>query len=213
MRHIGIDFSINSPAVCILEENNYRFVGFYNEEGKKFEKKDPSDYKYHRHILLLDDIDIIHFSRRRKHEDYTVDQRQKIEDSHTLGTLISETVGQGPCKVGIEGYSYGSKGNSFIDLISFNSVMRHVLYTTTDADIMVKTPSQIKILAGKGNANKGMMYEYFCQNTTKDPNLEKSSFWKWCVEQKFIGEIPKPIDDLVDAYFISRSVQLSSLST
>lgn len=210
MKHIGIDFSINSPAICIFEESTYNFIGFYNQEGKKFEKKDPSDYKYHRSLLDLEDVDIMHFNRRRKHENYSIDQRQKIEDSHTLGKHISEVVGIETCKIGIEGYSYGSKGNSFIDLISFNSVMRHVLYMETKSEIIVKTPSQIKILAGKGNANKGMMYEYFCQNTTKDLNIEKSSFWKWCVEQKFLGEIPKPVDDLVDSYFISRSVQLSS---
>jgi hypothetical protein len=207
MRYVGIDFSINSPAICILEKDAYHFVGFYNEEGKKFEKKDPSDYSYHRKLLSLKDVDIIHFSRRKKNENYSVDQRQKIEDSHTLGKLIAENIGSEKNKVGIEGYSYGSKGNSFIDLISFNSVMRHVLYTDTDSEIFVRTPSQVKGLAGKGNANKSMMYEYFCQNTTKDPNLEKSSFWKWCIEQKFVGEIPKPIDDLIDSYFISRSVQ------
>jgi len=210
MRYIGIDFSINSPALCILENDTYHFFGFYNEEGKKFEKKDPSDYAQHRKIMSLTDVDIIHFNRRKRNENYSIDQKQKIEDSHSLGMLISEVIGLENSLVGIEGYSYGSKGNSFIDLISFNSVMRHIVYTENNSEIIVKTPSQIKTLAGKGNANKGMRFEYFLQNTTKDPNLEKSAFWKWCVEQKFVGEIPKPVDDLVDAYFISRSTQMSS---
>lgn len=201
--HIGIDFSINSPGICIRAVDHLHFIGFYNDQGK-FPKKDPKGYATHREISSLSDVDIIHFNRRAKHEDYSIDQAQKIEDSHTLATLISEKVPAG-APVGLEGYSYGSKGNSFIDLIAFNSVLRNRLYLDGHT-VKVYTPSQVKTCAGKGNLNKQGMFLAFVENRTSDELLSGSELWKWCVERRdfALSEIPKPIDDLVDSYWISR---------
>ena len=202
--HIGIDFSINSPGICIRTVSSLEFIGFYNTEGKNFKKGDPRDFKIHREISDLEGVSIVNFNRRRKHDDYSIDQMQKIEDSHTLATLISEKVPAG-APVGLEGYSYGSKGNSFIDLIAFNSVLRNRLYLDGHT-VKVYTPSQVKTCAGKGNLNKQGMFLAFVENRTDDELLPGSALWKWCVERRdfALGEIPKPIDDLVDSYWISR---------
>jgi hypothetical protein len=199
--HIGIDFSINSPGICI-RANQLSFIGFYNDQGK-FPAKDPKGYAIHREISKIG-VNVVHFNRRPKHEDYSVDQAQKIEDSHILATLISSHVPE-TAPVGLEGYSYGSKGNSFIDLIAFNSVLRNRLYLDGHS-VRVFTPSQVKTCAGKGNLNKQGMLLAFIENRSDDELLAGSEFWKWCVERKdlVLGEIPKPIDDLVDAYWISR---------
>ena len=202
--HIGIDFSINSPGICI-RANQLSFVGFYNDQGK-FPAKDPKGYMVHREISALPDVSIVHFNRRRKHDDYCIDQAQKIEDSHTLATLISSHVPEA-APVGLEGYSYGSKGNSFIDLIAFNSVLRNRLWLDGHP-VSVFTPSQVKTCAGKGNLNKQGMFLAFVDNKTDDELLTGNAFWQYCVENRDFasGDIPKPIDDLVDAYWISRVV-------
>jgi hypothetical protein len=203
--HIGIDFSINSPGICI-RATQLSFIGFYNTEGKNFKKGDPRDFKIHREISALEGVSILNFNRRKKHEDYCIDQAQKIEDSHTLATLISSQIPEG-APIGLEGYSYGSKGNSFIDLIAFNSVLRNRLWVDGHS-VSVFTPSQVKTCAGKGNLNKQGMFLAFVENKTDDELLIGNAFWKYCVENRDFasGEIPKPIDDLVDAYWISRVV-------
>ncbi len=205
--HIGIDFSINSPGICIRADQ-LSFVGFYNDQGK-FPVKDPKGYMVHREISALHDVSIVHFNRRRKHDDYCIDQAQKIEDSHTLATLISSHVPEA-APVGLEGYSYGSKGNSFIDLIAFNSVLRNRLWLDGH-QVSVYTPSQVKTCAGKGNLNKQGMLLAFIENRSGDELLEGSALWHWCVERRdlVLGEIPKPIDDLVDSYWISRLLSLA----
>lgn len=189
--------------------DSLHFVGFYNEEGRNFKKGDPKDFGIHREISALEGVDIVRFKRRKKHEDYTVDQFQKMEDSNTLAELIAEKIPM-LAPVGLEGYSYGSKGNSFIDLIAFNSTLRNCLYRRGHK-VSVFTPSQVKTCAGKGNLNKQGMFLAFVENRSKDPLLERSQLWKWCVERRdfALGEIPKPIDDLVDAYWISKLLSLS----
>jgi hypothetical protein len=201
--YIGIDFSINSPAICIRSEK-LKFVGFYNEEGKNFKKGDPKDYIIHRELSEMEEVEIVNFKRRKKHENYTIDQAQKIEDSQALADLILQKLPDS-APVGLEGYSYSSKGNSFIDLIAFNSVLRNNLWRKGHA-VSVFTPSQVKTMAGKGNLNKQGMFLAFVDNKTEDPLLENSRFWKWCSERRdlVLGEIPKPVDDLVDSYWISR---------
>jgi hypothetical protein len=208
--YIGIDFSINSPGICIRAVDHLQFIAFYNREGKNFKKGDPKDFQIHREISNLEGVSTAQFNRRKKHDDYSIDQSQKIEDSHDLATLISSQIPDG-CPVGLEGYSYGSKGNSFIDLIAFNSVLRNRLYLDGHG-VRVFTPSQVKTRAGKGNLNKQGMFLAFVKNRSDDHLLQGSEFWKWCVERRDYaqGEIPKPIDDLVDAYWISRL--LSGLS-
>jgi len=214
--NIGIDFSINSPGICIFNGTGYSFHGFYNESGRNFEKKIPSDYKTHAEISNLEDVFIYRFSRRRKHDDYSIDQWQKIEDSTALADRIVEvlynhTGGEFPTStVAIEGYSYASKGNSFIDLIAFNSTLRNTIYRNLDKQsgkVVVKSPGAVKSVAGKGNLGKEQMIEAFIENKLKDEFLEKSDFWKWCVEnrERILKSIPKPVDDLVDSYWVCRS--------
>jgi hypothetical protein len=50
------------------------------------------------------------------------------------------------------------------------------------------------------------MFEAFRDNRLKDPLLERHAFWQWCQGKEFEKEIPKPIDDLVDSYFIVRAL-------
>lgn len=209
--HVGIDFSINSPAICLRSSDSLQFIGFYNEEGKNFKKGDPRDFLVHREISALEGVSVQNFRRRKKHENYSIDQAQKIEDSHALAVLIESQIPDGT-PVGLEGYSYGSKGNSFIDLIAFNSVLRNRLWLEGHP-VTVYTPSQVKTRAGKGNLNKQGMFLAFVENRSEDPLLAGSAFWNWCVERRDFaqGEIPKPLDDLVDAYWISRLLSSSAL--
>ena len=96
--------------------------------------------------------------------------------------------------------------------------MRNILYNefynpALPNNIAVFSPSQIKSHAGKGNANKVLMYQYFVEDVCSDKELIRSNLYKKMekikIEPNKKGEIeiPKPIDDIVDAYFICNMLR------
>ena len=50
------------------------------------------------------------------------------------------------------------------------------------------------------------MIQSFIDNRLKDDILESNAFWKYCKENGVDFKQPKPIDDLVDAYGILKSI-------
>jgi hypothetical protein len=60
-------------------------------------------------------------------------------------------------------------------------------------------------LAGKGNANKHFMIKAFQDDVLNDEDLRKTKLWKYVQGKDFSEKIPKPLDDLVDSYFILKS--------
>jgi len=210
MNYIGIDFSINSPGICLFTEvsNNYKFINFTNTT-KPVEK-----LKLHYNLYVdVDCFDLVTYLRDKKNDDYATDQLNKIKNAQDLAYAIvieleSHIILNYKVKIGIEGYSYGSRGNAFIDLIAFNSVLRNKLYNRF-GNVSVFSPSQIKKHAGKGNANKLMMFNYFLENALDDKVLENNAFWLWCHDNKDKcfnkkGDIVKPLDDIVDSYFVCK---------
>jgi len=209
---IGIDFSINSPGITIFKDNQFIFTSFTNNEGKTL-KKIPKSLQLHFDLVENNSINLEFYNRRKRDENYSLDQFQKIEDSKSLAEHIVRYLKQftKDCEVmiGIEGYAYGSKGNSFLDLIAFNSVMRNYLYNEfyekDKFNIKIFSPSEVKKCAGKGNANKSMMYQYWITNILSDKELEKSNLYQWCLSNSDridVENIPKPIEDIVDSYFV-----------
>jgi hypothetical protein len=72
-------------------------------------------------------------------------------------------------------------------------------------NLMTVAPTTIKKHAGKGNMNKAALWMAFLNNVCESPELANSSLHKYCVSE--IGEVkkvPKPFDDLVDAWFLNH---------
>ena len=63
-------------------------------------------------------------------------------------------------------------------------------------------PSHVKKLAGKGNANKFFMINAFQEDVLNDKDLRNTELWNWINNKDYSKKIPKPIDDIVDSYFI-----------
>ena len=220
MHYFGLDFSINSPALCHYDGKKYTFYSFLNVGNRDTSKPLPKSMSIYDTLKEVG-VDTIFFRRDKKHEDYSQDQANKIANAHnvaqTIADLIYKLKGDDPQMVfAIEGYSYGSKGNSFIDLIQFNSVLRNEIYIrkSEDDEIMVVSPSMVKKEAGKGNANKNLMLEFFLQSD--DETLACVDFFNWCLENPESlldkkGNVVKPVDDLVDSYFVLKTALALSL--
>jgi hypothetical protein len=71
--------------------------------------------------------------------------------------------------------------------------------------MMTIAPSTIKKHAGKGNMKKDELWIKFLENVLADKELETSSLLKFCKDNiGVVKTIPKPMDDLVDAYFLNH---------
>ena len=211
MIYTGIDFSLNSPGTCTQDhKGKYTFITFFNygnriwdEEGRKI----PKSFSVHKE--LMDDKTILGFPyyRQVKDKDFLLREREKLTDGQNIADLISNILitlyGTQNHKIALEGFSYGSKGNSFIDIVQYNTFLRNEIVNSLGVEnISIYQPSHVKKLAGKGNANKHYMVKAFQDDVFNDKDLRKTKLWKWTQGKDFTEKIPKPIDDLVDAYFI-----------
>ena len=211
MIYSGIDFSLNSPGTCTQDhKGKYTFITFFNygnriwdEEGRKI----PKSFSVHKE--LMDDKTILGFPyyRQVKDKDFLLREREKLTDGQNIADLISNILitlyGTKNHKIALEGFSYGSKGNSFIDIVQYNTFLRNEIVNGWGVEnISIYQPSHVKKLAGKGNANKHYMVKAFQDDVFNDKDLRKTDLWKWTQDKDFTEKIPKPIDDLVDAYFI-----------
>jgi hypothetical protein len=212
--HIGIDFSINSPSVCVETNGcDMRWLSLFNCDGKQWQKPNPTkEFKWHNKLIGL--VRLAPYIRYKagKNTDYIEEQQQKIKDAFALAThavmQIRETI---PCEeyeiatISLEGFAFGSKGNSFIDLIMYNSILREKLFHEFGGKVIfIIPPAQAKKLAYKGNANKEDMIRAFIK--CEDETLRKTALWKMLAKEKNIDfNSIKPIDDLVDSYWIMRA--------
>jgi len=209
--YTGIDFSLNSPGVCVQNhKGEYKFITFFNygnriwdEEGRKI----PKSFEVHKE--LMDNKTILGFPyyRHVKNKDFLQREREKLTDGKNIAQLISDILitlyGTENHKIALEGFSYGSKGNSFIDIVQYNTFLRNEIVTSWGVDnISIYQPSHVKKLAGKGNANKHYMAKAFQDDVFDDKDLRNTKLWKWTQGKDFTEKIPKPLDDLIDAYFI-----------
>lgn len=215
MIHIGIDFSLNSPAVCIQDhDGSYQFISFFNYGNRLWEtEKTPKAFVLHKE-LSPDTITAIPYFRNVVNKDFLHREREKLVDGKSIAELIVNLLineyGTVDVKIALEGFSYGSTGNSFIDIVQYNTFLRSALLNTYGADnIYIFQPSHVKKVAGKGNANKHYMVKAFQNNVLADNNLKKTKLWNWIADKDFSTKIPKPIDDIVDSYFILNAILAS----
>jgi hypothetical protein len=120
-----------------------------------------------------------------------------------LKTIIDDEV-----VIGLEGFSYGSISSSTLDLAMYNSFLRMKLIENFGSDVLnIVSPTEgKKVLFGKGNAKKDDMIQSFIDNRLEDDILVRNTFWQYCKTNGVDFKQPKPIDDLVDAYGILKSI-------
>ena len=193
---IGIDFSINSTALAIKLKDDkfllFSFVPNYNPKLKGFQ--------LHKILNESKTITITSYNKDNLIKDAIEDQAIKLRNADALSDEIIEIfnyTGIIPTEIRIEGFSFGSKGNSFIDMITFNTFLRVKLIQKFGHIIKVISPKSIKkAYTGNGNASKCDMLRSFMEKS--DSKLKKEiEKLNIVVEGEF--NITKPLDDLVDA--------------
>lgn len=134
---VGIDYSLTSPGVCVLEGDSVTLFSFGKKKYQGTYKKDNFTIIIGEYPTWSEDNE-----RYQKLTDWTLDK---------IGN---------PSLVVVEGYSYGSKGQVF-HLAENCGIMKHELWKRS-IPFITPSPSAVKkVFSGKGNANKEKMYEAF----------------------------------------------------
>jgi hypothetical protein len=183
MIHIGIDYSMTCPAVCVFyggdetDPNNFEF--HYLAPNKKYESTFENGF--------ITGWVYPTFSTQEE-------RFNKISDWVLNVMVMAGGTEKGlneEMQVTLEGYSMGSKGKVF-HIAENTGLLKHKLWRNR---IPVETPAPTtvkKFATGKGNAPKERMYECFVSKTG------------WDLESLMGCDRTKnPVSDIVDSYFMA----------
>lgn len=210
---IGVDYSLNSPAVCIYKNNNYNWISYPVLNKTKKEQSLQTD------ISKLPDVNYTlqdHFKFKGAYEDSDLQKMIKYDIQagriiqmlkYSLGKLDDTQI-----QLAFEGYSYGSrysKTDNIIELAAATTLFKKAMLSEiiTETDIYkVYAPKTIKKIAGNGNMKKRELFDVFTKNLHQDKQLENSFFWDYCRKLTVGKKVPSPVDDMIDAYFVIQAL-------
>lgn len=208
MNIVSIDFSILYPGACICKNfKEFKWIALANTDVRK---KDSDNFDYIN--LNYPSIKILRTTTRRKKElEYHLTERTKLinylEAIDLFVSQIEKELNGEAAIVCLEGISFGSSGNSLVDISQATGILKHQLTTRIIKNqhdkMFIFSPSELKNAIGcKGNANKKDILAKF----KSDPILESvksSDLFKLVNQESWVvdGEkVLSPITDMVDSY-------------
>ena len=176
---VGIDYSLNSPAICIADDNfDFNKCSFHFLTSKKkhigkfgknifgYEIKDYNTPIERFNNISIWALDIIHKHKPR----------------------------QQTAQVFIEGYSFGSKGQAVFQIAENCGLLKYKLHMSPSILYDIIVPSVVKKYAsGKGNADKQLMYDSFTKHTGVD-----------LMKMFDMSKLNNPVTDIIDSYYIAK---------
>jgi aryl-phospho-beta-D-glucosidase BglC (GH1 family) len=208
MNYVSVDFSLNSPGICIFntESNTHHYISYVKPGlGTKKEQKLQED------ISLLSDVTLVYQPDwKTTCGDYSKNELAKVRRymataDQIINIILGITKTKNDYIIAFEGTSYGSKmgTNNIIDMAAGAAILKEQMISQLHVkDILTVAPTTIKKFAGKGNMNKLQLFEAYQQNVNDDPILAQSPLHSMIKDLEIGKKIPKPLDDLVDAYFL-----------
>ena len=182
IKAIGIDYSLNSPAICIASgDMSFKNCKFHYLSSKK------------KYIGKFDNL------LGTEYPEWTdpIERFSKISQwvYLSLRSYGDMELFNGKTVVYLEGYSYGSKGQAIFQIAENCGILKHKLMLNKKSNYSTIVPSVVKKRATtKGNANKELMYEQFMKDGGED-----------LVSQLGMNKLSNPVTDIVDSYYIMRT--------
>jgi hypothetical protein len=227
LNRLGLDISLLSTAVCLRKEGQTaQLFSYINESPNNKWVKSLSGIV---NITCIPDLPRkSSYSRleieKLKHFDSL--SSQIVQDIKNNIDLEDDTV------IFIEGYSYSSNSNALIDIVAFSTLIRYKLLHIVSDNIHIIPPSSLKLQTGLkvykapafllGKSGKILKKEPVCVN---NEGIPAARFTKKEMLQAYLDgniqtpltlflvenaeeilkmkAIPCPINDLVDAIFLS----------
>lgn len=195
MKIVGIDFSMNSPGICIHEGETW------NHQNCRYAFLTPKKSLLARFPAEHPTIVGLPLSES------TVDTVRWNENASTIFDFIFPIWG---AKVAVEGYAFGVKSSRVFSIGEATGALKSKVFfgdmrlgISSADDFDVYPPREVKKFAtGSGNADKDVMYSSFIAETGYDFRV----FFGYKPDQK----LASPVHDLVDAYYIAKLAHTKS---
>ena len=174
---VGIDYSLNSPAICIAGDDfDFNKCSFHFLTSKK-----KHIGKFGKNIIGYE------------HKEYNTPIERFTNISSWALDIIHKHK-EDTAKVFIEGYSFGSKGQAVFQIAENCGILKYRLQLSPSILYDTVVPSVVKKFAsGKGNADKQLMYNSFLNHTGAD-----------LLKAFDMGKLNNPVTDIVDSYYIAK---------
>lgn len=204
---VGIDFSIKSCAITVINGSQ---LNFYTYARKSVAKEE--------FFQLLEGCDV-NVSRLEDepplHKNATIAERERsstndgIKLSKSIVMSLNEWDFTYNAHVAFEGFSFGSSGNRLSQISGYQWLLRRDLLRGLGLpldNMWFFSPTTVKATAGKGNFKKEQMIEAFLQED-EDHLLHRRM--RTCPEefQTKKGLWLKPIDDIIDSYWVAKTLE------
>lgn len=229
MNYIGIDPSITSTGMVI---NGLPFSYSYISDG--FTKKGDYTkwYEMCKNVVNFRFHDKVSFDGYKDEQVAKMNLYRSVVDS--IINDVKDNLIDGDIKVAMEGYSYGSSAGNLIDLVMFGTLVRDRLIDIK-CDITVVPPTTLKLESCKltyppiekitGKKKKKITLEYRNNEGIAGGKFTKKEMYLSVVENKEWDDnwkkhlehvrgdintqkIPKPHEDITDAYLLYQYVKL-----
>jgi hypothetical protein len=210
---IGIDLSLNSPGFSILTKEDCKWISLHRTTNNisKMLEKDGSPFKL---LRTSDKISINIIEKKEFDGQYYQKERQKILNAIYFSDLVLELLDpylEHDSFVGMEGLSFGSAGNSLIDISMTTALVRSGVVRKINPDnFFVISPTTLKKFAVKGNAKKDELYMSLIEKKIDDYRLKPlieildKNKTSWI---KKGGKVENPCSDIIDATWITLFIQ------
>lgn len=197
MNIVGIDFSMTSTGICV--ELNGDSEDFYSIASGVSDKRMTCISSY--------GIKTIPVTKLDTKSDATSLEVEKIRRANEISDYIIELLKAYKVKfdiLALENFSYGGSGRGVLDLAGFQYVLRVKLLNEAIADkFLFHPPASVKKFAIKGNAKKNEIINAYLE-LRRDNKLTKLLNNEDCGLLSKMGNWQKPVDDLVDSYYIKE---------
>ncbi|MGL5692114.1 MAG: hypothetical protein ACRDD8_15040 [Bacteroidales bacterium] len=208
MVYIGFDFSINKPACTVVDVSSSGSVTYKHYCWPSKASKNAINILENAGVVVIkQDLDVSNGT-------YSGDMVTDIKNAKKLADLICNTLsiylnGDKDVYIAQEGFSYGSKGSSILDLAGYKYILMDYINKHVSFDNMLTyAPATIKKTAGCSKKNKNKkddMIEAF-----KDEENLNTRF------RLLLNEYPQQlkmktnyvvcVDDIVDSYWVTKTM-------
>ena len=211
MHIVAVDFSLNSPGIVIITpKKEIKFISYIKAGiGTKAETKMQEE------LALLKDATLKFQPEFKTSKDFSDKEILKIKRFVTMtndmiALIKTHVKSEDQILFAFEGVSYGSGGggtNNLIDLAAAAAIFKYRLTTdfiNVNNNILTVAPTTIKKHAGNGKLKKRELWDIFCEKQLEDSSLNENDVWAFANNLEVGAKVPKPFDDLVDAYFLAQ---------
>jgi hypothetical protein len=209
---IGIDPSLNSTAVSVLNKNTNE-IKHYSFTNIKPNYKWAKEYE---NFILFK------FHTYKDSKEFSESEVLKLNNYDDVSNTIMDVILEykdTDVKIFMEGYSYSSKNGRIIDLVVFSTLLRYKIITQTNAELNIIPPSSLKMFVGqnvyepdkkgvyRNNDGKaaGKFDKHDIMKALLDLNMTYDYINKLNEDKSEILQmksIPKPLDDVNDSILL-----------